>query len=74
MLAESTLPALSNVYPDFVTFVTVRVYVPRAPDVLSLTVPELPVVPLTVLVVLLGRVHFASTFAPDTAFPLASLT
>jgi hypothetical protein len=74
MLALSTLPVLSNVYPDFVTFVTVSVYVPREPDVLSFTVPELPVVPLTVFVVLFGSVHFASTLAPETAFPLPSLT
>ena len=53
---------------------TVRVYVPREPEVENLTVPDEPVVPLAVRVAPFGRFQRAATVAPEMALPLPSLT
>lgn len=69
MLLLNTLLAGSNVIPDLVILVTVRVYVPRPLLVVNRATPELLVVAVLFCFVPLGRVQVAYTVAPETVAP-----
>ena len=73
ILFESMLPATSKTYPDFVTLVTVKVYVPRVLDTVNFACPDELVVAFIVFVLPLGNVQRMAMFALETALPLPSL-
>ena len=73
MLFESMLPAASKTYPDLVTLVTVKVYVPRVPATVNFACPDELVAAFIVLVLPLGNVQRMATFAFETTLPLPSL-